>query len=78
MCTVQLYEMSRLLGHDRLDQLMEFARQRERSRDTTTWLPIREQCEDGQLLILPGDSRYRIFRPLPFFPTGPINRRNHV
>ena len=53
-----MYELSRLLGHDSLDQLTEFSRMREQSRDTATWLPIREQCEDGQLLIMPGDSRY--------------------
>jgi hypothetical protein len=55
-----MYEMSRLLGYARLEQLIDFARMRKRSCDKTTWLPIREQCEDGQLLIMPGDSRYNV------------------
>jgi len=53
----QVYELCRLLNFSDQQQLKEFTRTRHRE-GCITWLPVRLQCDDGLLSILPGDSMY--------------------
>lgn len=53
----QVYELSRLLNFPEQDQLVEFSAGRHGS-GCKTWLPIRLQCQDGTISLLPGDSFY--------------------
>ena len=53
----QVYELSRLLHFRCQSDLAQFSAKREQA-GLTTWLPVRMQCEDGMLSILPGDSLY--------------------
>jgi len=53
----QVYELSRLLHFRVMEDLAKFSSTREQE-GLTTWLPVRMECEDGMLSILPGDSLY--------------------
>ena len=53
----QVYELSRLLNFNTKESLAMFSSTRQQE-GLTTWLPVRVECEDGMLSILPGDSLY--------------------
>ena len=53
----QVYELSKLLNLSRLADLERSARLRQRH-GLETWLPVRVECEDGLLSLLPGDHMY--------------------
>eukprot|EP00092_Neocalanus_flemingeri_P040451 GFUD01044052.1.p1 GENE.GFUD01044052.1~~GFUD01044052.1.p1 ORF type:complete len:444 (+),score=141.66 GFUD01044052.1:111-1442(+) len=53
----QVYELSRLLNFRAQHDLGQFSEIRHQ-KGLTTWLPIRMECEDGILALLPGDSLY--------------------
>ena len=53
----QVYELSRLLNFKAQQDLAQFSAIRHQ-KGLTTWLPVRMECEDGMLSILPGDSLY--------------------
>ena len=53
----QVYELSKLLNLTRLADLERSARLRQRH-GLETWLPVRVECEDGLLSLLPGDHMY--------------------
>jgi nucleoside diphosphate-linked moiety X motif protein 19 len=53
----QVYELSRLLNFRDQQDLAQFSAIRHQA-GLTTWLPVRMECDDGMLSILPGDSLY--------------------
>ena len=53
----QVYELSRLLNFRDQQDLAQFSTIRHQA-GLTTWLPVRMECDDGMLSILPGDSLY--------------------
>ena len=53
----QVYELSRLLNFRDQQDLAQFSAIRHQE-GLTTWLPVRMECDDGMLSILPGDSLY--------------------
>jgi len=53
----QVYELSRLLNFSDQQDLAQFSAIRH-DKGLTTWLPVKMECEDGMLSILPGDSLY--------------------
>lgn len=53
----QVYELSRLLNFSEQEELDEFSCARHGA-GCRTWLPIRLQCQDGTISLLPGDSFY--------------------
>ncbi|KAI1290919.1 Nucleoside diphosphate-linked moiety X motif 19 [Halotydeus destructor] len=59
---VQVYELSRLVKRDNLQQLKQFAETRQ-TLGIERWLPIIHRCSDGLLTILPGDDLHPA-RPL--------------
>ena len=52
-----VYELSRLLNFRDQQDLAQFSANRHQA-GLTTWLPVRMECADGMLSILPGDSLY--------------------
>ena len=53
----QVYELSKLLNFTDLHQLDRVSEERH-GHGLTTWLPVRMQCHDGLLSLLPGDHLY--------------------
>jgi len=53
----QVYELSRLLNFCDMKELQEFSVRRQKE-GCENWLPVRLQCEDGLLSLLPGDDLY--------------------
>eukprot|EP00088_Acartia_fossae_P004485 TRINITY_DN11920_c0_g1_i1.p1 TRINITY_DN11920_c0_g1~~TRINITY_DN11920_c0_g1_i1.p1 ORF type:complete len:386 (+),score=28.98 TRINITY_DN11920_c0_g1_i1:87-1244(+) len=53
----QVYELCRLLNFEHLHQLRNFAADRQKE-GCVNWLPVRLQCDDGLVSLLPGDSLY--------------------
>jgi len=53
----QVYELSRLLNFSAQQDLAKFSQTRHKQ-GLSTWLPVRKECQDGMLSILPGDSMY--------------------
>ena len=53
----QVYELSKLLRFTDLDNLDRVSRDRQQH-GLSTWLPVRMECQDGLLSLLPGDFMY--------------------
>ena len=53
----QVYELSKMLNMTSAADLESAARLRQRH-GLSTWLPVRVECEDGLLSLLPGDHMY--------------------
>jgi len=53
----QVYELSRMVQYQEQHLLDTFSSERH-PKGLSTWLPVREECSDGSMSILPGDSRY--------------------
>ena len=53
----QVYELGKLLAFPRQRQVETYSREREGA-GLTTWLPVRVECTDGVLSLLPGDVLY--------------------
>jgi len=53
----QVYELCRLLNFRSAERLAEFCMSRHKQ-GCVSWLPVRLQCDDGLISLLPGDSLY--------------------
>lgn len=53
----QVYELSRLLNFANQDDLRQFCSIRHR-KGLKSWLPVRQECSDGLISLLPGDWLY--------------------
>ena len=53
----QVYELCKLLRFSDMSQLDQVSRDRQQY-GLTTWLPVRMECHDGLLSLLPGDHMY--------------------
>ena len=53
----QVYELSKMLHMTSADDLEAGARLRQ-GHGLQTWLPVRAECEDGLVSLLPGDHMY--------------------
>ena len=53
----QVYELSKLLNFPHITNLDRVSQERQ-GHGLSTWLPVRMQCQDGLLSLLPGDHLY--------------------
>ena len=53
----QVYELGKLLTFSRQEEVERYSEGREEA-GLTTWLPVRAECSDGVVSLLPGDVLY--------------------
>ena len=53
----QVYELGKLLNFPRQSSVSEYCEKREGA-GLSTWLPVRAECSDGVVSLLPGDILY--------------------
>jgi len=53
----QVYELGKMLRFSEMDKLDESSKERQKH-GLKTWLPVRMECDDGMLSLLPGDHMY--------------------